>query len=132
MFWHIAWFEIRFWLRSWMLWIFLFVIGLLICGATSFDEVMAELNLSNIYRNAPFTIAFLYAGMGASSLLMSAIFVNSAVLRDFSSNTHQIMNTMPLRRRDLLLGRVFGATVTSAIPMREVSLGIRRAKYLPW
>src|ERR1022692_1352198 len=132
MFWHIAWFEIRFWLRSWMLWIFLFVIGLLICGATSSDEVMAELNLSNIYRNAPFTIAFLYAGMGVLTLLMTAIFVNSAALRDFSYNTHQIMFTMPLRRRDLLLGRFFGATVISAIPMLGVSFGILLAKYLPW
>src|SRR6202140_5024904 len=132
MFWHIAWFEIRFWLRSWMLWVFLFGIGLLIWGATSSDEVMAELNLSNIYRNAPFTIAFLYAGMGVLTLLMTAIFVNSAALRDFSYNTHQIMFTMPLRRRDLLLGRFFGATVISAIPMLGVSLGILLAKYLPW
>ena len=64
MLWHIAWFEIRFWLRSWMLWIFLFVVGLLIFGAISSDEVMAELNLSNIYRNAPFAIASFYAAMG--------------------------------------------------------------------
>src|SRR6202521_5151646 len=63
---------------------------------------------------------------------MTAIFVNSAALRDFSYNTHQIMFTMPLRRRDLLLGRFFGATVISAIPMLGVSLGILLAKYLPW
>ena len=27
MFWRIAWFEIKFWLRSWMLWIFFGVIA---------------------------------------------------------------------------------------------------------
>src|ERR1700693_4351227 len=132
MFWHIACFEIRFWLRSWMLWIFLIVIGLLIFGATSSDEVMAELNLSNIYRNAPFTIANYYATIGVFTLLMTAIFVNSAALRDFSYNTHQMMFSMPIRRRDFLFGRFLGATLVSAIPMLGVSLGILLAKYMPW
>src|ERR1700683_4514000 len=61
MLWRIAWFEIRFWLRSWMLWIFLFVVGLLIFAAIGSDEGRAELNFSNIYRQGPFTIASFYA-----------------------------------------------------------------------
>jgi ABC-2 type transport system permease protein len=132
MLWHIAWFEIRFWLRCWMLWIFLFVVGLLIFGAISSDEVMAELNLSNIYRNAPFAIASFYAAMGVFALLMTAVFVNFAALRDFSCNTHQMMFSTPVRRRDFLLGRFLGATLVSAIPMLGVSLGILLAKYMPW
>jgi ABC-2 type transport system permease protein len=32
-------FEVRYWLRSWMLWIFLFIIALLIFFATSTDQV---------------------------------------------------------------------------------------------
>ena len=132
MLWHIAWFEIRFWLRSWMLWIFLFVVGLLIFGAISSDEVMAELNLSNIYRNAPFAIASFYAAMGVFTLLMTAVFVNFAALRDFSYNTYQMMFATPIRRRDFLFGRFLGATLVSAIPMLGVSLGILLAKYMPW
>jgi ABC-2 type transport system permease protein len=130
-FWQIAWFEIRFWLRSWMLWIFLFIIGLLICGAISSDEVLSDFGLSNIYRNAPFAIANYYAIVGVFTLLMTAIFVNSAALRDFTCNTHQMVFSTPLRRRDLLLGRFFGATVVSAIPMLGVSVGVLLAKYLP-
>jgi ABC-2 type transport system permease protein len=132
MLWHIAWFEIRFWLRSWMLWIFLFVVALPIFGAISSDEVMAELNLSNIYRNAPFAIASFYAAMGVFALLMTAVFVNFAALRDFSCNTFQMMFSTPIRRRDFLFGRFLGATLVSAIPMLGVSLGILLAKYMPW
>jgi ABC-2 type transport system permease protein len=132
MFWHIAWFEIRFWLRSWMLWIFLVVIGLLILGAISSDDVTVDINLFNIYRNAPFAIATYYGSMGVFTLLMTAIFINSAALRDFSYNTHQMMFSTPVRRRDLLLGRFFGATVVSLIPMLGVSVGILLAKYSPW
>src|SRR6202166_4906605 len=132
MLWHIAWFEIRFWLRSWMLWIFLFVVGLLIFGAISSDEMMAELNLSNIYRNAPFAIASFYAAMGVFALLITAVFVNFAALRAFSYNTHQMMFSTPIRRRDFLFGRFLGATLVSSIPMLGVSLGILLAKYMPW
>ena len=132
MFWHIAWFEIRFWLRSWMLWIFLFTIGLLISGAISSDEVVSDFGLSNIYRNAPFAIANYYAIVGVFTLLMTAMFVNSAALRDFTCDTHQIVFSTSLRRRDLLLGRFFGATVISLIPMIGVSLGVMIAGYLPW
>src|SRR3984885_12145882 len=132
MLWRIAWFEIRFWLRSWMLWILFFVVSLLIFGAISSDEVAAAFNLSNIYRNAPFAIANYYAAVGVFTLLMTAVFVNFASLRDFSYNTHQMMFSTPTRRRDFLLGRFLGATVVSAIPMLGVSLGILLAKYMPW
>src|ERR1700722_15440481 len=132
MFWHIAWFEIRYWLRSWMLWSFFFVIGLLIFGAIGSDEVMTDLDLSNIYRNAPFAIATLYAAMGVLTLLLTAVFVNFAALRDFSYNTHQMMFSTPVRRRDFLLGRFLGATLVSVLPMLGVSLGILLAKYTPW
>jgi ABC-2 type transport system permease protein len=132
MLWHIAWFEIRFWLRSWMLWIFLFVVGLLIFGAISSDEVAADFNLSNIYRNAPFAIANYYAAMGVFTFLMAAVFVNFAALRDFSCNTHQMMFSTPIRPRDFLIGRFLGATLVSAIPMLGISLGILLARYMPW
>jgi ABC-type transport system involved in multi-copper enzyme maturation permease subunit len=132
MLWHIAWFEIRFWLRSWMLWIFLFVVGVLIFGAISSDEVMGQLNLSNLYRNAPFTIAYFYSAMGVLTLLMTAVFVNFAALRDFSYNTYQMTFSLPIRRRDFLFGRFLGATLVSAIPMLGVSFGILLAKYMPW
>jgi ABC-2 type transport system permease protein len=132
MLWRIAWFEIRFWLRSWMLWIFLFVVGLLIFAAIGSDEVMAELNLSNIYRNAPYAITYLYAAIGVFALLMTAVFVNFAALRDFSCNTYPMVFSTPVRRRDFLLGRFLGATLVSAIPMLGVSLGILLARHMPW
>ena len=38
MFWKITAFEVRFWLRSWMLWMFFLGITLLIFGAVSTDQ----------------------------------------------------------------------------------------------
>jgi ABC-2 type transport system permease protein len=132
MFWHIAWFEIRYWLRSRMLWIFLFSVCLAILLASSADQLALGASISNTYRNAPFAIENRYAFMCLFGLLMCTPFVNFAALREFTHNSHQIIFSMPTRRRDFLLGRFFGATVISAIPMLGVSVGILLAKHMPW
>src|SRR6476659_8926049 len=100
---HIAWFEIRYWLRSWMLWIFTLIIAALIFGAVSSDHVQIGGALSNTFRNAPYVIENYYAIIGLLTLLMVTAFVNSAAARDFSHNTYQIVFATPLRRRDFLL-----------------------------
>jgi ABC-2 type transport system permease protein len=132
MFLRIALFEIRFWLRSWMVWIFLFMISLLIFGAVGSDQVQVGGALSNTLHNAPFVIQNFYSFIALLTLLMSTAFVNSAAIRDFSYNTYQIIFTTPLRRIDFLLGRFIGAMFISIIPMLGVSVGILLAKYMPW
>jgi len=132
MLWRIAWFEIRYWLRSWMLWIFTLVIAAMIFGAVSTDTVQVGGALSNTYRNAPFVIENFYAIIGVLNLLFATAFVNSAATRDFSHNTYEMVFTTPLRRRDFLFGRFLGATLVSVIPMLGVSIGVLLAKYMPW
>jgi len=132
MLWHIAWFEIRYWLRSWMLWIFTLLIAAMIFGAVSSDQVQVGGALSNTFRNAPFVIENYYALIGLLTLLMATAFVNSAASRDFSHNTYQIVFSTPISRRDYLFGRFLGATLVSIIPMLCVSIGVLLAKYMPW
>jgi ABC-2 type transport system permease protein len=129
---HIVAFEIRYWLRSWMLWIFFFVIGALFFGACSSDNITVGGALSNTYRNAPFVIETYYSIVGFFTLLMATAFVNSAAARDFSLNTYQIIFSTPLSRFDFLMGRFLGATLVSIIPMLGVSAGVLLAKYMPW
>ena len=132
MLWHIAWFEIRYWLRSWMLWIFTLLIAAMIFGAVSSDQVQVGGVLPNTLRNAPFVIENYYALIGLLTLLMATAFVNSAASRDFTHNTYQIVFSTPLSRRDYLFGRFLGATLVSIIPMLGVSIGVLLAKYMPW
>ena len=129
---HIIAFEIRYWLRSWMLWIFLLIIAAMIFAATSTDNLTIGGSLQNTYRNAPFVIENFYSFIGLLTLLMTTAFVNSAAARDFSYRTHEIIFSTPLRRRDYLLGRFIGATLVSIVPMLGVSIGILLAKYMPW
>ncbi|MGA2214846.1 MAG: hypothetical protein ABSH31_16340, partial [Bryobacteraceae bacterium] len=61
---HFLTFELRYWLRSWMLWIFLLIIALLVFGATATDQVTIGQALENTYRNAPFVIENYYSILG--------------------------------------------------------------------
>jgi len=132
MFWRITWFEITYWLRSRMLWVFFGVIALMVFAAVSTNNVQLFIVLTNTHHNAPFVISGYYGYLSLFVLLMAAAFVNSAALRDFRFNTNQIVFSTPMRRRDYLLGRFIGATLVSAIPMLGVSAGILLAKYMPW
>jgi len=132
MLWQIFAFEIRYWVRSWMLWIFLLIIAALIFAAASTDHVRIGDSFLNTYRNAPFVIENFYSFAGLFTLLMTPAFVNSAAARDFSYRTYEIIFSTPLRRRDYLVGRFTGATLVAAVPMLGVSIGILLAKYMPW
>lgn len=125
-------FEIRYWLRSWMLWIFLAVISLLIFGAVSSDKIIVGGALPNTNHNAPYIIQSYYAIMSLLTLLMTVAFVNSGASRDFSSNTYQIIFTTPLRKFDYLFGHYLGSALIAVIPMLGVSAGVLAGKYMPW
>lgn len=129
---HILAFEIRYWLKSWMLWIFLLVITAMIFFAAATDYLTIGDALSNTFRNSPFNIQNFYAVMALFALILAVAFVNSAAARDFSYNTFQIVFSAPLKKSDFLLGRFLGATLVSAIPMLGVSIGMLLAKQMPW
>ena len=125
-------FEVRYWLRSWMLWIFFLIIALLIFGATSTDQIQVGGALENTYRNAPFVIENYYSITSLLTLLMTVAFVNSAASRDFSSNTSQLLFATPLKKFDYLTGRYLGSTLIAVIPMLGVSLAVLVSRWMPW
>src|SRR5580698_417246 len=125
-------FEIRYWLRGFMVWVFLVIIAVLFLAAASSDNVRVGGMLENTNRNAPYVIQTFYGMAGILTLLMTTAFVNAAAARDFAYNTAQMVFSTPLKRSDFLLGRFLGATIISVIPMLGVSAGILLARYMPW
>src|SRR6185436_19247570 len=132
MFFSIFKFEIRYWLRQPMVYIFLFVIALLVFGATASDSVQIGGSIGNVHKNAPYVVENWYALMSIIYLLMVTAFLNVAAARDFSYNTHQIIFSTPLRKLDFLLGRFCGAVVVAIIPFLGVSLGNILGSVMPW
>ncbi|MFN9085208.1 MAG: M1 family aminopeptidase [Acidobacteriota bacterium] len=125
-------FELRFWLRGMMLWVFFFIIGTLVFAATSTDKVTLGSSLENTFRNAPFVVQNFYSIMGIFTLMMTTAFVNSAASREFAYNTHQLLFTAPIRKRDYLLGRFLGSAAVAVIPFLGISAGILLSAIMPW
>lgn len=124
-------FELWYWLRGFMLYVFLLVNALLAFSATYSDNVRIGGTLDNAYRNAPHVIQTFYGVMGLVCCLMTAAFVNSAATRDFSYHTSGLIFCKPIGRLSYLLGRFLGATVTATLPLLGVSLGIILAGWGP-
>src|SRR4051794_9751004 len=129
---HFFWFEIRYWLRSIMLWVFTGIVALLVLLAMSTDQVQVGGAIGNTLRNAPFVVEQYYSIFWFITLLMVTAFANSAAAREFTYNMHQIMFTKPIRKMDFLVGRFLGSVVVSTIPMLGISVGALLAKVMPW
>lgn len=125
-------FELRFWVRSVMVYIFLVVLGLMVFGASSSDQITVGGSIGNTFRNAPYVIQTFYSIMGIFTILMTTAFVNSAAARDFQYNTSQIIFSTPLKKRDYIWGRFLGSAAIAVIPFLGISLGIIIAMYMPW
>ena len=127
-----AWFEIRYWLKSVMLWVFTGIVALLVMLAMSTDQVTVGGAIGNTFRNAPYVVEQYYSIFWFITLLMVTAFVNSAAAREFACNMNQIIFTKPIRKMDFLVGRFLGSVVVSTIPMVGISIGALLAKLVPW
>ncbi len=132
MFGHILKFELKYWLRQPMLYIFFFIIALMIFGASSSDSIVIGERVGNVHKNAPYVVENFYALISLFCLVMITAFLNSAAARDFSEKTAQIFFSTPIKKRDFLLGRFFGALIISIIPFLGVSLGNLIGVAMPW
>jgi ABC-2 type transport system permease protein len=125
-------FEVKFWLRGWMVWIFLLVIAAMIFGAVSSDNVTVGSALENTKRNAPFVILNFYTMISLLTLLMTTAFVNGAATRDFHHRTHEIIFSTPVGKWQYLIGRFTAAALVSLVPAAGVTLGALAGVLAPW
>lgn len=117
-------FELRFWLRSLMVYVFLAIMTLMIMSVTLSDDAVVSLIFQNAYHNSPFAVQQMYAATAVLGCLMVAAFVNAAASRDFTYDTHQLIFSKPISKPQMLLGRFLGAMLVSLLPMLGASLGI--------
>lgn len=118
-------FELAFWLRAMMVWVFLAVMTLLLMSVLMTDEpILNDIFFGHAQKNSPFVIMRLYGMTAVFGCLMVAAFVNSAATRDFSCDTYQLIFTKPISKRGYLLARFTGATLVSLVPMLGASLAV--------
>ena len=115
--------ELKYWIKSAMLWIFFLIVTLIVFFAVSSDKVQIGGVIGNTMRNAPYVIQNYYAMMSLICLLMTTAFMNATANRDFSSGMHQFVFSSPIKKRDYYFGKFLGATIISIIPLLGVTIG---------
>ena len=117
-------FEIRYWLRQPMVYIFMLVNILMFAWAAASDDLTIGGSFGNIHKNAPYIIQTQYNIWCLFALLMTTAFIQNAAIRDFSYKTNQIIFSSPIRKFDYLAGRFLGSFLVSLVPFLGISLGI--------
>ena len=89
-------FELNYWLKGVMVYIFLLIITIMITAAATADEIVLQTSFANINLNSPYVIQFYYGFMAILTCLMTTAFVNDAASRDFAHQTDQLIFTKPI------------------------------------
>jgi ABC-2 type transport system permease protein len=124
-------FELGYWLRGYMVYIFLGIIALLFGFATGSDNVQVGAAMGNTLRNAPFVIMQFFMSAGLLTALMVAAIFDSAASRDFATKFSDILYSKPLGKWQYLVGRFSAATLIAMIPSLGIPIGMILAGWMP-
>jgi len=125
-------FEVRYWLRQPMVYIFTFINALLVFGATTSDTVQIGGGVGSVVKNAPYVLYIFYGIMSFIGILMVTAFVNGTAIRDHANNTAQIIFSTPITKSAYLIGSFLGSTFVALLPLVGVSIGMVIGSWMPW
>ncbi len=125
-------FEVRYWLRQPMAYIFMFINALLVFGATSSDTVQIGGGVGSVWKNAPYVVYIFYGIMSFLAMLMVTAFVNGTAIRDHVNNTAQIIFSTPISKSGYLIGSFLGSTFVATLPLVGVTIGMVVGSWMPW
>ncbi len=115
-----------------MVWIFFLVIGLLVFGAVSSDEIQIGGASSSVKKNAPSVIQQYYGVMSLIALLMITAIMNATANRDFDSGFSSILFSYPISRSSYFFGKFLGAYLIALLPLLGISVGALLGPLMPW
>jgi len=81
--WKFIQFELSYWLKTPMVWIFLFINASLVFFAVASEHVAIGGGIGNTHKNAPFVIEQYYMVFSTICLLITTAFMNATANRDF-------------------------------------------------
>lgn len=125
-------FEVKYWLRRPMPYVFLALIGFMIFGATVSDSIRVGGSYGNVFKNAPYVIFNLSGTMSLLGLLIITSFVSATALRNQQYQFSELVFTKPISKSSYLLGGLFGSLLVCIVPFLGISLGVLLGSISPW
>ncbi|ANP45654.1 ABC transporter permease/M1 family aminopeptidase [Candidatus Viadribacter manganicus] len=132
MFGKIAGFELRYQLKSPVLWIVFLFFFLMTFFAVSSDNVSIGGGGGNIHENSPFSIIMSTAVMAIFAQFVVVAFVANVILRDVETGFGPIIQSTRMTKFDYLFGRFTGAFMASMIVLTAVPIGMMVGSFMPW
>ncbi len=124
--------ELRQQLKSPLFWLVLVALAAVAFGAATSDSIQIGGGIGNIHRNAPYVIVTMLAMFSVIGLFLVTIFVVGAALRDFTSNTDELVFSTPMSRSAYLGGRFVAGWALSVLILVGVAVGLWLGSLMPW
>lgn len=124
-------FELRYWLKRPMPYVFFLIVGALVTGATVSDSFVIGGSFGNILKNSPFVIANFTSVLSILCLAMVTSFTNGAALKDYNNKFHEILFTTPIKKFEFISARFLSAAVIALIPISAINFGILIGQLFP-
>jgi ABC-type transport system involved in multi-copper enzyme maturation permease subunit len=125
-------FEIRYWLRRPMPYIFFLVFALFAFGFLDFDFIQIGAGRGITHANAPLVVQILYGAMSVLGLVAITSFFNATATRDYTSGMDQIVFASPIKKIHFFFGKFFGAWLVAILPYTGIALAALISPYMPW
>lgn len=124
-------FEIKYWVKQPMTWIFLLIYAIFVFAALVSDAVQLGGGNGNTHKNAPLAIQSMFAFLSLIGVVMNTSFFNATATRDYTYGMDQIIFSSPIRKFDFFFGKFLGAFVAALIPYLGITLAALVAPYWP-
>lgn len=125
-------YEIKYWIRQPLFYIFGVILFLITFGPLVTDTIDLMGGYGNVNRNSPYVIVEMMILMNILGILFVAVMMGSPVVRDVEDNTTEIIFSRPISKSSYLLGRFSGSFAATLIIFFMVVLGIGAASVMPW
>jgi ABC-2 type transport system permease protein len=125
-------FEIRYWLRRPMPYIFFVLFFGLAFGALTSDAVQIGSGAGTTHANAPVQIQIFFAVLSVIGLVIITSFFNATATRDYTSGMDQIVFATPVKKAHFFFGKFFGVFTVAILPYTGITLAAWMSPYMPW
>ena len=132
MFWPIFAFELRYQLRRPSTYLYFTILFLLAFAFISSDVVELGGGVGRVMKNAPFTISQTMLILTAIGQVITSALVGTAVLRDYTMKSHELLFSTSISKIGYLGGRFAGALVVMTLVYTAIPLGTVVGTFMPW
>ena len=132
MFWAILGFELRYHLRRLTTLLFFAVLFLLAFFAVASNAVLIGNGVGQVFKNSPYVIAQAMTILTAVGQVITTGIVGTAILRDHTLGSHELLFTTRISRFGYLGGRFVGAFLVMLLVYSGIPLGQMAGSVMPW